>query len=221
MYYSTFLVYVIVMVSFCPLPIYPMEQDLDSSAETGTQRRSRTIVDMTYLEAEVSTLASHSSPRSDSSFPSRPPSEQVSVPIENFGREMLQDVQISADDIMRHVNTPMPESCRLLVQEKINTLKIDDPARYIALTAAISSKRGSSNDSQDVTTLFLLDVLGRGVESYKSDLREEAGRSQGQRKTIGRQKAITTGSIVAALASGTATIASAAITAYFAANKNC
>lgn len=70
--------------------------------------------------------------------------------------------------------------------------------------------------------------MGRGIETYQSNLRENQERNEGQQKTINRQKetisrqkAMIIGSLITAVTGGAATIISTIITAYFAAHNKC
>ncbi|MCL4229093.1 hypothetical protein KJZ61_00185 [Candidatus Dependentiae bacterium] len=207
--------------------MYAMEPEANQTTVIGYQQPKTTLSDIVSLEAGDQSSASRNS-LSSTSFPSRPPSEQISIDIEDFGHDIQQETQVTVAKILQCTNVQIPQSCQgqscqRLIQQEIDSSKLNNPTQYQALLAAISNQHRGVSDaqSQQAATLFLLDVLGRGIETYKSDLRENQERSEGQRKTISRQKAVITGSVITAVAGGAATIISAAITAYFAAHNKC
>ncbi len=209
--------------------MYAMKSETDQTTVIGYQQPKTTHSNIVSLEAKDRSLASRNS-LSSTQFPSSSPSEQISIDIEDFEHDFQQETQVTAAKILQYANVQIPQSCQGLIQQEIDRSKLNNPTQYQALLAAISGKRRRVSDaqSQQTATLFLLNILGRGIETYQSNLRENQERNEGQQKTINRQKetisrqkAMIIGSLITAVTGGAATIISTIITAYFAAHNKC
>ncbi len=221
-YRTAYSVLCIITMSSHLVSMYAMEREAKPQTAISYQQPHTTLSDLVSLGAEDQSSAPRGS-LSSIPFPSHSPSEQVAIDIEDFGHDIQQEAHITVAKILQCANVQIPQNCHELIQKEIDDSKLKNFTQYHTLLAAISNQHRGINDtqSQQAATLFLLDVLGRGIETYKNDLRENQERSEGQRKTISRQKAVIIGSVITAVVGGAATIVSAAITAYFAAHNNC